>query len=161
MRSVSPETTGAFLGNLRSPRKVVACVCIKSHLKTEICYQKWPDKIRTSLLPTLASVVLLEQLRSLSGEFSNRWTNDRDRGYQESELAFSYLRLEKSDSMPPAVKFRHYCEMEFESSIVGCHYRWFRVEECISGEFISLHLKRAFCLFCCLQSVEYLERKSR
>ena len=33
--------------------------------------------------------------------------------------------------------------MEFESSIVRCHSRWFRVDEFISGEFIILHVKKA------------------
>ena len=43
--------------------------------------------IEQSAAPTLASVVLLEQSRSLSGEFSNRWTSDWYLGFQESELA--------------------------------------------------------------------------
>ena len=30
----------------------------------------------------------------------------------------------------------------FESMIVGCHCRCFRVDECISGEFISLRVKK-------------------
>ena len=33
--------------------------------------------------------------------------------------------------------------MEFESSIVRCHSRWFRADEFISGEFISLRVKKA------------------
>ena len=53
------------------------------------------------------------------------------------------LRLKKSDSLVATVKFRHYCEMELESRIVRCHSRWFREEEFISEEFISLHVKKA------------------
>ena len=75
-----------------------------------------------------------------NGEFSNLWTSGWYRGFQESDLA--NLRLEKSDSLGVVVKFRHYCERGFESMIVGCHCRWFRVDECISGEFISLRVKK-------------------
>ena len=72
---------------------------------------------------------------------SNRWPSDLVRGYRQSELA--WFEVEKSDSLVATVKCRHYCEMEFESRIVRCHSRWFREEEFISEEFISLHVKKA------------------
>ena len=73
VRRISPETTGACFGKLQSPRKVVACIWSflfeKRFYKVAIC-------IEQSAAPTLATVVLLKQSRSLSGEFSNQWMSD-------------------------------------------------------------------------------------
>ena len=95
---------------------------LKVLFRTLLC-KKFPFSVNitTFLVPTLASVVSLEQSRSLSGEFSNLWTSGWYLGFQESDLA--NLRLEKSDSLGVVVKFRHYCERGFESMIVGCHCR--------------------------------------
>ena len=103
------------------PHKVVICIELKR--------RPYPRKCRFARAVAVAN-----------GEFSNLWTSGWYLGFQESDLA--NLRLEKSDSLGVVVKFRHYCERGFESMIVGCHCRWFRVDECISGEFISLRVKK-------------------
>ena len=94
--------------------------------------EKWSHAFGPFYLPIFHKV---EQATSTSGS---------------KKVNLPNLRLGKSDSLAAVVKFRHNCERGFESNIVGCHCQWFVVSECISGEFISLRVKKTLILHSCL-----------